>query len=187
MSYETAPATKMMKSYCGICGRKVVDGQSIETGVGPKCRKEYLVAEAISEEARKEGNAIIYRLAQIHKPSNSQEKREVILALSRLKELGMLKAVERIRQHLGKRLSSKPRQDRKMQKIRIRKQGNRIIVSTPYVPGFVQDSKQVKGRWWHRQEKVNSFPVERKREVYNLLRKHFAGAPAEGPKGAFVV
>lgn len=41
MSYETAPATIMLATQCACCRRPLVDAVSIETGMGPVCRKRH--------------------------------------------------------------------------------------------------------------------------------------------------
>lgn len=39
MSYETAPATQLLATCCAICARPLVDAVSVETGIGPDCRR----------------------------------------------------------------------------------------------------------------------------------------------------
>jgi hypothetical protein len=46
MSYESAPATKMLATQCACCGRALVDAASIEAGMGPTCRKQHGYAAA---------------------------------------------------------------------------------------------------------------------------------------------
>jgi len=46
MSYESAPATKLLASHCACCGRPLVDSKSVEAGVGPECRKKHGYGEA---------------------------------------------------------------------------------------------------------------------------------------------
>jgi hypothetical protein len=49
MSYENAPATKMLAVYCACCSRPLVDAVSVETGIGPDCRKQHAYTEAQGE------------------------------------------------------------------------------------------------------------------------------------------
>lgn len=49
MSYENAPATRMIAVYCACCSRPLVDSVSVEAGVGPECRKKHGYAEAQGE------------------------------------------------------------------------------------------------------------------------------------------
>lgn len=41
MSYESAPATKMLATHCACCARPLVDAVSVEAGVGPECRRRH--------------------------------------------------------------------------------------------------------------------------------------------------
>jgi hypothetical protein len=53
----------MIATHCACCGRPLVDAASVETGVGPVCRKKYGFDADVSEEARKRANALVYALA----------------------------------------------------------------------------------------------------------------------------
>lgn len=46
MGYENAPATRLLATSCACCGRPLVDAVSVETGVGPDCRRKYGYGEA---------------------------------------------------------------------------------------------------------------------------------------------
>jgi len=46
MSYENAPATRLVATHCACCGRDLVDAQSVEAGVGPVCRRTHGYATA---------------------------------------------------------------------------------------------------------------------------------------------
>jgi hypothetical protein len=37
--YQNAPATTMLATHCAACGRPLLDAESVETGMGPDCRK----------------------------------------------------------------------------------------------------------------------------------------------------
>lgn len=83
MSYENAPATKLLATACACCGRDLVDAVSVETGIGPECRKKYSVDTDVSEAARREANQIVYGLAQ-----KGVGYRAYRPAIARLAELG---------------------------------------------------------------------------------------------------
>lgn len=40
-NYENAPATQMVATKCACCAKPLVDAVSVETGVGPDCRKKH--------------------------------------------------------------------------------------------------------------------------------------------------
>jgi hypothetical protein len=49
MSYESAPATKLLATHCACCSRPLVDAVSVETGIGPDCRKKHGYTQAQAE------------------------------------------------------------------------------------------------------------------------------------------
>lgn len=44
--YTDAPATALVATVCAICNRELVDAVSVETGIGPTCRKRHSHGEA---------------------------------------------------------------------------------------------------------------------------------------------
>lgn len=64
MSYENAPATKLLATACACCGRALVDAISVETGIGPECRKHYGVAFDTTDAAHAEANALVFQVAR---------------------------------------------------------------------------------------------------------------------------
>ena len=91
MSYENAPATKLLATACACCGRDLVDAVSVETGIGPECRKKYAIDSDVSEAARKEANALVFAVAQ-----KNVGRRVAYPAFERLAQLGFVVLAERI-------------------------------------------------------------------------------------------
>ena len=56
MSYESAPATRMIATDCACCGRPLLDSDSVELGIGPICRKRHGYFDAIDPDFRQEAN-----------------------------------------------------------------------------------------------------------------------------------
>lgn len=173
--YESAPATMMLATNCACCARPLVDAQSVETGVGPICREKYLVADKVSPEARAEGNKLVHRIATLQKGT------EVIQAVARLKELGFVHVVERINKRIKKRkpvVQLSYQHERLYMKANVPGQlWNVWLISMRNIPGMRYEGKGV----------GNSFPMDQKRSVYNLLQRFFSGRKAVGPKGEFVI
>jgi len=48
MGYETAASTKMLSTSCVLCNRPLRDAESVQAGVGPICKKKYLLGPASS-------------------------------------------------------------------------------------------------------------------------------------------
>ncbi len=64
MGYENAPATILLATNCACCGRALVDAVSVETCIGPECRKKFGIPSDATEEARNEANKIVFQLAR---------------------------------------------------------------------------------------------------------------------------
>src|SRR3954471_11004952 len=65
MSYENAPATKLLATHCILCGLPLVDAISVETGIGPICREKAGYGEIqASPEDHKQANAYVHQLAR---------------------------------------------------------------------------------------------------------------------------
>lgn len=63
-NYESAPATKLLATACACCGRPLVDVVSVETGIGPECRKKFSVDVITDEAARVEANKLVHAVAR---------------------------------------------------------------------------------------------------------------------------
>lgn len=63
MSYEHAPATRLLATHCVACGRALVDAKSVEAGMGPDCRERHGYEDEGSEEQRAEMNRRVFALA----------------------------------------------------------------------------------------------------------------------------
>lgn len=81
-SYENAPATKLLATACACCGRALVDAVSVESGIGPECRKKFSVDVVVDESARIEANALVHAVAK--KGVNKSECRVICAKLAAL-------------------------------------------------------------------------------------------------------
>lgn len=174
MSYENAPQTKMLATHCMLCGKELCDAVSVEVGIGPICRKNAGYAEAANDDNRKAANKLIHTVAC------SKDTDARIAAMNSLMELGfvgvvkaMLKAVAPV-------------------KIAITDNGHphgvgRLAVRTPYNPEVVSAMRNIPGRRWDGEGKVNTFPVSSKGQLWAMLQDHYAGRIGVGPKGIFRV
>jgi hypothetical protein len=64
MSHENAPATKLLATACACCGRNLVDAESVETGIGPECRKRFAIDTVRDNAAREAANALVNVVAR---------------------------------------------------------------------------------------------------------------------------
>lgn len=169
MSYEDAKATKLLATHCAACSRALVDSISVETGLGPVCRKRHgYNKKGISEEARSEANKLVYLVAC------EQTGIKVTDATTRLRELGFEKLAARI--------------EKRVVSIKIEElPSGRFAVKSPFNEDAVAAMARVQGRRWNREEKVNTFPVTSKGAIWELLKRYYPGELAVGPKGPFQV
>ena len=63
-AYVNAPATKLLATNCACCGRSLVDAVSVETGIGPECRKRFGSDVVVNEAARTEANELVALVAR---------------------------------------------------------------------------------------------------------------------------
>lgn len=165
--YENAPATKMLASNCACCSRPLVDAKSVECGVGPECRKRHGYEINVDEDARQRANAIVYKIAL------EQTGPGVVEGCVELRELGFTALADRIL----KRLKT----------ITITENDGLLVLRSPYDPEAVRALASIPGRRWDGEKKVNTFPLDQKRALWNVLLDHYRGFMGVGPKGAFEI
>lgn len=184
MSYEDAPATKLVAKACCICGRPLLEAESIKTGIGPVCaEKTGFGRETLAPGVRAEANRLIYDLAALQKTPNA------IPRLARLRALGFVEIADRIE----KRLET-------LVEIQIESVENLgLVITVPKVEDksmferLVADLRAIPGRRWievpGRDGKFNVIPDARKsiHALYKALSRAFAGMPSRSPKGLFLM
>lgn len=179
MGYEDAPATKMLATRCAVCRKELVDAKSVETGMGPDCRRKHGYEADVSEEARTEGNKLIYEIA-LHRDDDPEL---VIAHVNRLMELGYATLVKTLVARLAKvKISTTPDDH-------LHGPG-RYAVKTPWIPDYESanyDMRRVRGTRWDGQNKVRTFPQGEKARVFGVLREWYGGMIGIGPKGLFVI
>jgi len=171
--YENAPATVMLATHCAVCARPLVDSVSVETGIGPDCRKKHGYGAEVSEVARTEGNAIVHAIAA--DPDMSREA--LAAAVARLRAIGF----ETLASVITTRRMGKPEIE-----ITAANDG-RLAVRTPFNPDALPAWRSIPGRAWDGSAKVNTVPASARARVWALLKAFHAGAVGIGPQGAFTV
>lgn len=172
MSYENAPATKMLATHCCLCSRPLVDSVSVEAGMGPDCRENagYYVPEATADQ-RSTVNAIVYRIAA------GMPLDELPAAIESVRSFGFAKLADT----LGKRLSTIVVEDRG---------DGTLAVFTPYSPDFVPAVKTAAGGWAQFDRGLKAWIVPNGQKVTKALwaamRACYPGVLGLGPKGLFI-
>ncbi len=159
MSYEDAPATKMLATSCCVCGRPLLDATSVEIGMGPTCREKYGYGDPVPEAARTEANGLVQRAALIQS-QNPQEMTEIV---TRLNALGL-------RTLAGKLASVR------LSLLEVQKAGDVYRVVTPFNAEFISRVRSIRGRRWDGEKKINLIPLSEKRALWEALKASYPGA-----------
>lgn len=205
MSYETAPATLLLATHCACCARPLVDATSVETGVGPECRKRHGYADAqgepnweavlqatddlvaiaelfpnglaAAEAAWRLGGLETRRVANliVHRIATRQQGPDVLRLTNALAALGFAKLAARIAQRVAL--------------VRIELDAGEYLVRTPYTEEGVCQLKSLPrtSRRWDRAEKAWRVCPGAKPLLFAALKRAFAGAIASGPRGLFTL
>lgn len=159
----------MLAVYCAACSKQLLDATSVETGMGPHCRKKYGLPDALDEDTRVEANRLVYLIAC--KQDDSDDVRD---ALDQLDALGCALIVARI----CKRLYGDP--------ISAWLDGGLLVVKSPYSPSFLDACRGIRSRRWDRDRKATTFSPADYRDVaaaiiagYNERARIFIGADEE--------
>ncbi len=166
-TYTDAPAAEILATNCAVCARPLLDSVSVESGIGPECRKKHGFNVAVSDEARAEANKLVNLIAR------HRDGLEVLQAADRLRALGFVKLADKI--------------TAKKVEIVITEDESGVVVKAPYSEAATEGFRSVPGRRWSKEEKVNRFPASSKRALLAVLATHYPGALGIGPKGSFQI
>lgn len=188
MSYENAPATKLLATHCCCCGRSLVDAISVERGIGPDCAEKYgyfeaqvpinleqycnLVGEiplAIYDETfdrHKEVNKLVYEIA-----SKSKNEKDVPSMIMMIYHLGF--------HVLATKLSNK------IYGIEVKKSnnGDYYNVFTPFSRDWLFNVRGIKGRKWNSVNKCWEIPLSQRMSLWNAIKVTFPGFLVIGNNG----
>lgn len=186
MSYEAAPSTALLDVHCACCHRPLRDALSVECGIGPDCREKY--GYDADAPGRPAANALIHEAAL---RGTSPARLSAICA--ELRVLGFSGVAGIVEERFVRKFSEAPT-------VLLEEVGawvggananaSWLSVRTPYCAEFVADLKASvvpSARGWDRDAKVWMVAAEGKRGLLGALSRHFGGAAAVGPKGAFFV
>lgn len=185
MSYEDAPATKMLATHCAICRRPLCDAKSVEIGIGPVCRKRYgYDRDDIDEETRAKANKVIYGVAI----NGHGDPKLVVDACKKLFDLGLSGVMAAILKTAAKvKLSvtddTHPHGP------------GRYALKTEWIKGDGREGhaarvkllRKTPGMRWDGEHKVWTFPASSRKRLFAALVEAYPGVAAIGPKGPFVV
>lgn len=208
--YTAAPATILLATQCACCARPLLDAVSVETGVGPDCRKKHGFTQAQTEP---NWTDVLYATDGIisvleifgEKVSLGTLNGEAVDAAWRLGGIETRRVANVIVHRIAAEQDSAGVPDlinavralgftkladriaTRVAPVRIELQGNELVVTAPYSEKGTAAFRRVPGRRWDRDAKVNRFPMSAKRDLFDALRDAFPGLVAAGPKGLFTI
>lgn len=182
--YENSPACLLLATHCACCGRALVDAKSVETGVGPECRKRhgYATAEGCPDwavtlsalGAAAEADARFGELAfkvvglmgdtrvaanlVMHRIAAAQTGAAVGHLVVALRGLGYRKMAERTADRLGSVL------------VEVDAATGVHAVFAPYSVEFTDAMRKVPGRRWDSAAKANTVPAASRGALWRALR-----------------
>lgn len=213
MSYENAPATKMVATRCASCSRPLVDSESVNAGMGPDCRKRhgYNAAQYEADWA----HVIATLQARPELRAEAEEASATDSAL-RLANIGATEILMRDLREPARGFANKlvhriacdqegphvaaltdalralgfaklaERISERLAPIRVAVgEDGRLAVRAPYSEEAVGILRQVPGRTWDKGEKVNRYPYTSRAALYAALKRAYPGLLGVGPKGFF--
>ena len=166
MTYENAPATKLLCTSCACCGRPLLDAVSVQAGVGPICREKHGYTESQSEPdwdayeatgvtelhfasrqltARQLVNMLTLRVAL---DPNAANVPQTIVAIDAL-------GFTRFASVLADRVRGATVVDVKLEPDRW---GGLLVVTAPYSAKLTDALRAIPGRRWEAARKVNTIP-----------------------------
>lgn len=176
MSYEAVPATDLVATRCALCGRPLVDAESVECGVGPICRDKYGYVDG-PDCHRVEANRLVWEIAA------APAANDVPAKVSTIRALGYLKLAERLTERLLSNMGT----------VYVTYEADTMVVESD---GLADDGfrallvalRSVPGRRWDPIRRVNTVPVAQKRALWNALRSKMpTGVVIESERGRVVL
>lgn len=198
MSYENSAATKFVATHCGVCGRPLVDAESVSAGIGPICADKYGLDrnptgttdfekslkdisncrftpinkyfEAVSnQDCRGAANALIYTISAI---AGQLEFTDVSMNPDLRYMADSIESLGYIELSniIRERLDGWVEKNIKKAKIKVTKVGNVYEVISPYSQRFVESiHNNCPGNRWVPYRKVRQISVDQKMNLIAAL------------------
>lgn len=193
--YESAPATAMLATNCACCGRALLDATSVETGIGPECRRKHGYGDAQGEPSWESVMVLLDGLVAVAEVNPTMEPRAAsnrlvhrfacepnvdarVALTAAIAALGFSKLATKLAEHAGGKVEITPRDD------------GRVGVKTPYRPEFVAELKAARvGARWDGARKVWTVPTDSRAKagLWTVLRRTFPGALLVSERGTSTI
>lgn len=162
-SYLNAPATELLATECAVCGRALVDAKSVESGIGPECRKKHGFEAPVSEEQRIAANRAVYEIAC------DRNSAKVPALVVQIHNAGLTKLSRILTRRLGG--------------VEVTHVDDCYVVKTVYNMNFVVQARDIGGRW-SAADKSWKFQEGQRRDLWRVLKGTFHGKPLVGTRAA---
>ena len=180
--YTTSPATRLLATHCCVCGRPLVDAESVRSGIGPICAERYGVGDNLrGTAAHTQANALVYLLSAEQKKSSWARISSLLAELRALPSFGVLA------DKIAARLTPKAEI-----KITLVDGGATLRVVAPYKAESTLAFRAIPGRRFGKEIDpesakeiaYNTIPTAQRRALWTLLKTHYAGLYASAPDGS---
>jgi hypothetical protein len=201
MTYESHPTTEWIASHCCLCGRPLVDPDSIERGIGPICLDKVgdyaesageadlskvasLVAQINNENltskvepALQDGSAYTAARVLLHYVSLATSRRledpQVLIAIAAIKACGYDRLAKAV--HKAAAASGLVQGA----EIRIYRDGDFLVVQAPYSDAALPAWRALRAKPFDSARKANVVKADNKRALWGLLIKFYPGKVGE--------
>jgi len=169
VSYESAPATALLATHCCLCGRALVDAESV-------CAEKY-GAEVGPSENRTVANRLVWEIAA------GPAANDVPVKVSALRALGYVRLADRIAERLVPDMGT----------VHVAYESDRLVVGSEGLSdetfgALLSALRSIPGRKWESGRKINTVPLSQKRALWDALRSKMpAGVAIESDKGRVVL
>jgi len=176
MSHLAVPAASLVATHCALCGRALVDAESVECGVGPVCRGKYGYADG-PEGNREAANALVYQIAA--EPHGT----DVATKIRALRDLGYTRLADRLAERLIERRGT----------LVIHCHEGMLVIQCEGLDReafgvLLQVLRTIPGRRYMTDQRVNLVPVAQKRALWEGLKAQMpAGVVIRSERGERVL
>lgn len=186
---NATPSSMLVAVFCGACGLPLQDAVSVETGIGPICRRKHGYESAqgdanwklakrllgpvacleMSEvgESADWAHAVANRIC--HRVAVFQDGPDVARMVEGLAALGFRRMAARMAERLGA--------------VTVEAEGDELVVRMTFGQSQRCELRSVPGRQWDRTAHVNRVPASSRRELWAVLRAGLPGSLVSGPGG----
>jgi hypothetical protein len=196
MSYENAPATKLLATHCACCARPLVDALSVELGIGPDCRKKHgftkregdtnwTATVAAAAGCPTAFAVVASRLEDGTEGLTDNDAREMAnrivhrVALRDWSDVELTACLQTLYALGFHKLSAKLRST--CTAVQVRAHAGCLIVKSPYSPAFNEATRGLPGRYFDREEKAWRFTTAARAGLWAALVASYPGAMCAGP------